>query len=326
MNERSSGAATATRASMRPSLEALAASGVWAPTLVPLDADLAPDHARLAEHVRWLLGSGCHGVALFGTTSEANSFSVEERASTLEALLAAGIAPERLMVGTGCCAFTDSIRLTGHAAALGCKKVLMLPPFYFKNVSDEGLYASFARVIDAVADPALEVFLYHFPRMSTVPIGAELVERLQAAYPGSIAGVKDSSGEWSTTLAFLERCPGLAILPGSERFLLDGLERGAAGCLTATANVNQAAIRSVFDAWHRDPAAARAEAQAMLAVRSAFEAYPLVGALKHVVSVRHGDPAWRRVRPPLVPLGEHEGAALLESLRKAGLEVAPAAA
>ena len=292
----------------------LAAHGVWSPVLVPLRPDLGIDSGRFAAHARWLLAQGCHGLAMFGTTSEANSFSVAERKALVEEALGAGIPPERLMIGTGCCAFTDSVELTRHAVDAGCRRVLMLPPFYYKGMSDEGLFRAFAEVIERVGEPGLRVFLYHFPRLSGVPVTEGLIALLADAFPETVAGVKDSSGDWSNTRMMLDRFPSLAIFPGSEIFLLDGLRAGAAGCITATSNVNAAGARAVFDAWesgHGDPDARQAAATT---IRRVIDRYPGIPAQKYLIAHYRNDPAWRTVRPPLVALDDGAGRDLLATL------------
>jgi len=301
--------------STRTSALARPIHGVWSPVLVPVREDFSIDSERFLGHARWLLDQGCHGLALFGTTSEANSFSLEERMGLLETALEAGIEASKLMVGTGCCALTDSVRLTRHAADHGCKKVLMLPPFYYKGVSDAGLYRSYATVIDRVADDDLRVLFYHFPKLSGVPITAGLIERLLADYPGTIAGLKDSSGDWSNTADLIERFPEMSIFPGSERFLLEGLEHGGAGCITATANVNAAGARGVWDAWAENADDTQARNEHMVAVRTAIEAYPVIPAQKYLLARNRQDPAWRRVRPPLLDLEDADGAKLTASLK-----------
>ena len=290
--------------------------GVWSPVLVPVKDDFSIDPERFLGHARWLLDQGCHGLALFGTTSEANSFSLEERMSLLESALAAGIDPQQLMVGTGCCALQDSVRLTRHAVDNGCKKVLMLPPFYYKGVSDAGLYRSFAEVIDRVGDDQLRVLFYHFPKLSGVPITVGLIELLLADYPGVIAGLKDSSGDWANTADLIERFPEMSIFPGSERYLLQGLQHGGAGCITATANVNASGARGVWDAWVDDSGDLDARDQDMIAARTAIEAYPVIPAQKFLLARHRADPQWQRVRPPLLDLDEKQSADLLESLAK----------
>ena len=294
--------------------DTLTAHGVWSPVLVPLRPDLGIDSGRFAAHARWLLAQGCHGLAMFGTTSEANSFSVAERKALVEEALGAGIPPERLMIGTGCCAFTDSVELTRHALDAGCRRVLMLPPFYYKGMSDEGLFRAFAEVIERVGEPALRVFLYHFPRLSGVPVTEGLIALLADAFPETVAGVKDSSGDWSNTRMMLDRFPDLAIFPGSEVFLLDGLRAGAAGCITATSNVNPAGARAVFDAWesgHGDPDARQAAATT---IRRVIDRYPGIPAQKYLIAHYRNDPAWRAVRPPMVALADGDGRVLLDGL------------
>jgi 4-hydroxy-tetrahydrodipicolinate synthase len=286
------------------------AAGLWAPACTPVDQDLAPDAPRYVAHVERLLEEGCHGVAVFGTTGEATSFSVEERHVVLEALIEAGVAPERLMVGTGCAAISDSVALSAHAASLGCKKQLMLPPFYYKQVSDEGLFASYAAIIDRVADPALAVYLYHFPRLSQTPITHGLVRMLAAAYPETIKGIKDSSGDPDSGTGFIEAFPNLAIFPGTEAIMLELLEAGAAGCISASANVNAPAIRAVYEAWKEDRPEAAELQQGITALRLVLQAAPMIPVLKRILARRLGDPAWLALRPPLVQLSAAQADAL----------------
>ena len=193
---------------------------------------------------RWLLSQDV-GLAVFGTNSEANSLSTEEKVELLDRLVAGGIDPARLMPGTGCCALTDSVRLTAHAMKLGAGGVLMLPPFYYKGVSDDGLFRSFAEVIERVGDRRLRLYVYHIPPVSQVPITLGLIERLLKTYPGIVAGVKDSSGDWNNTKAMLDAfaAGGFDVFAGSETFLLANMRHGGAGCISATANVNPGAHR-----------------------------------------------------------------------------------
>ena len=294
------------------------ASGIWAPALTPLDPDLAPDPARFVDHAQWLLAHGCHGVTVFGTTGEATSFSVAERIALLDAALAAGLPAARLMVGTGCCALSDTLEMTAHAAGKGCKNVLMLPPFYYKGVDDEGLFASYARVIDALGDPALGVYLYHFPKLSGVPITHGLLARLSAAYPGLVKGVKDSSGDPASTVAFIKAFPDLAIFPGTEAIMLPMLEAGAAGCISATCNVNGEAIRRVYDAWQAGAGEAGELQARITAVRQVLQANPMIPTLKEIAARHRDDPAWLRLRPPLLPLDQAQTEALWQGLADAG--------
>ncbi|MGI9302461.1 MAG: dihydrodipicolinate synthase family protein [Gammaproteobacteria bacterium] len=299
--------------------------GVWAPVLTALDDDLNPDIERTVAHAVWLLESGCHGLGLFGTTGEANSFSVEERMEVLEGLLDAEIPTQRLIVGTGCCALTDTVRLTTHAVRLGCKSVLMLPPFYYKNLSDNALFESYREVIERVGEDGLRVVLYHFPQLSGVPITRGAVELLSDYYPEVIAGIKDSSGEWKTTSTWIADFPNLCVFPGSEVLLLRALRSGGAGCITATANVNPAAIRNVYDTWLNGSAEADAEQERITAVRQVIETRPMIPGLKCVVGHYAQDARWQRVRPPLAALHVDQGEELLAELAATGFRFSRAA-
>ena len=227
--------------------------GVLAPVVTPFKPDLSPDRERFIRHCQWLLSQNC-GLAPFGTTSEANSMSTDERISLLDALVAAGIDPSRMMPGTGCCSITETVELTAHAVKHGCAGVLMLPPFYYKDVSEEGLYRYFSEVVQRVGDARLRIYLYHIPPVAIVGITPKLVERLLKAYPNAIAGMKDSSGDWNNTKTFLDAFAetarpartGFDVFVGSESFLLANMRNGGAGTISATANVNPAAIYELY--------------------------------------------------------------------------------
>jgi 4-hydroxy-tetrahydrodipicolinate synthase len=276
--------------------------GVWAPAITPFRQDLSPDPERFARHARWLLANGCSGLAAFGTNSEANSLSVEERIRLLEFLAAHGVSPHCLMPGTGCCALPDSVRLTAHAAGLGCAGVLMLPPFYYKGVSDEGLFRGFSEVIERVGDARLRLYLYHIPPVAQVPISISLIERLLKRYPQTVAGLKDSSGDWNHTKAVLEAFAGTGfdVFAGSEVFLLSNMRHGGVGCISATANVNPAAIHHVFENWCEPDAGLLQEK--ITATRAVVQKYPMIPALKAIVARTLNDPEWATMRPPLVEL------------------------
>lgn len=292
--------------------------GVLAPVLTPFHADLTPDARRLAAHCRWLLAHGCAGLAPFGTTSEANSLSAEERENLLDAVLEGGVPAERLVPGTGACALPDAVRLTAHAVRRGCAGVLMLPPFYYKAVGDDGLFRFFSEVIQRVGDGRLRVYLYHIPSIAQVGIGPKLVERLLRAFPRAVAGMKDSSGDMANTKAMLDLFgkDGFDVFVGSERFLLEGMRAGGAGCITATGNVNPAAIDHLFREW-RSPEAGKLQEE-VNAVRALLEGVPAIPALKAIVASEAKDPAWLAVRPPLVELDPARREELVASLRARG--------
>lgn len=292
--------------------------GVIAPVLTPVadSDDVCVD--LLAQHCRGLLEAWCDGVLLFGTTGEANSFSIDERRTAVEAVVAAGVAPSRLLVGCGCCAIPDSVALTQHALSLGIDRVLVLPPFYYKNVSEEGVVEAYSRTIEAVGDERLRLYLYRIPALSGVDIGPSIVEALIDRYPAVIAGIKDSSGDWKSIADLCSRFGArLDVLVGSERYLLPGLAAGASGCVTATANAYAALICQAY-ARREEPAAVALQDR-VTAARTAFEQFPMIAGLKAYVARRTGDPRWRCVRPPLVALSETNEEALLASLSAAGV-------
>jgi len=294
--------------------------GVLAPVITPFTADLSPDADRLVKQCRWLLTQGC-GLAVFGTNSEANSLSVNERIALLDALLAADIDPSRMMPGTGCCAFTDTVRLTEHAVKAGCAGVLMLPPFYYKDVSEDGLFRTYAEIIERVGDARLRIYLYHIPPVAMVGITPGLVERLLKAYPKAIAGMKDSSGDWNNSRIMLEAFgkSGFDMFVGSESLLLANMRAGGAGCISATANVNPAAIARLYREWRN--ADADAQQEALNAVRKVTGQYVMIPALKHVVAHYAADPAWQAVRPPLMALTPAQGKSVIDGLERLGFSM-----
>ena len=292
--------------------------GVLSPVITPFRKDYSPDEERFVRHCRWLLRSGCAGLAIFGTNSEANSMSVAEKRRLLEALVKGGVSAANLMPGTGHCAISDSIELTRAAVELGCAGVLMLPPFYYKGVSDEGLYRNFAEVIERVGDERLQLYLYHIPPVSQVAITVGLIERLLSKYPGIVAGVKDSSGDWSNTKAMLDAFAkeGFDVFAGSEAFLLDNMRNGGKGCITATGNVNPGPIANLYKSWRS--ADADKQQAAISTTRKIVQKQPMIPALKNIVAHFGNDPAWKTCRPPLVELTRAQEEELIRDLKSAG--------
>jgi 4-hydroxy-tetrahydrodipicolinate synthase len=290
--------------------------GVLAPALTPFKPDLTPDVGRFIAHCRWLVDNHA-GLAIFGTNSEAASLAVDERLALTDALLEAGIPPAKLMPGTGACSITDAVTLTRHAVQHGAAGVLMIPPFYYKGVSDDGVFAYYSEVIERVGDDRLAIYLYHFPLMTQVPITLDVIGRLLKRYPKAIAGAKDSSGDWNNSKAMIDtfRDSGFDVFPASESLLSKSLAIGAAGCISATVNVNPAGIHAVYEQWD---SAQGADLQAQAdTIRKIFQAVPMIPAMKRVVSEFAHDPDWRTVRPPLTAMDDGPAAALLASLRAA---------
>jgi 4-hydroxy-tetrahydrodipicolinate synthase len=317
--------------------------GVLAPVVTPFKSDLSPDPQRLIAHCRWLLSQNC-GLAVFGTNSEANSLSMEERAMLLEELVAAGVDPSRMMPGTGCCSIMETVKLTAQAVMHGCAGVLMLPPFYYKDVSEEGLYRYFSEVVERVGDARLKIYLYHIPPVAVVGITTGLVERLLAAYPNAIAGMKDSSGDWNNTKTFLDAFvragvragqaesldarrgsdvdtqTSFDVFVGSESFLLANMRNGGVGTISATANVNSAAIHELYKTWKTADDADQQQSK-LNVVRQVFSnrKFPsMIAALKQAIAIYADDPAWAKVRPPLVELTPEQAKALAAELNAIG--------
>ena len=289
-------------------------NGVFTAALTPLDNRLNPDHAQLVKHIRWLLNRGNDGIALLGTTGEANSFSVEERLEILDAVIDGGIEPNRLIVGTGCCAIPDTVTLTRHAHTKGAGGILLMPPFYYKKVSDAGVEAYMDQVLEKVGENDIQIYLYHFPQNSDVPFSVSLTERLVAKFPNNIVGMKDSGGDWTHMEAVLKALPGFRLYAGSEKFLLPVLRAGGAGCISASANLTSPEVAIVYEAWKNGGGEKEQERASKL--REALESYPSIGTLKYVFAKLSDNQDWMNVRPPNVLLSEQEGLQIEEKLKE----------
>ena len=291
--------------------------GVNAAILTALKPDLSPDLDRMAAHARWLLANGCNGLGMLGTTGEANSLGLHERKAVLEGLIARGIPAAKLMPGTGCSNLSDTVELTLHARAQGCRGVLVLPPFYYKAPSDDGLFAYFSEVVNRVGG-GIALYLYHFPQQSAVPFSLDLIGRLLKAFPGAIQGVKDSSGDYANMKAMVDAFAkdGFEVYSGSDEFLQRILADGGAGCITAASNANSHWGGIVYAM--RTGAEADA-AQAMLATtRKAATSVPLISGLREIIARSTGDDGWRTIRPPHLPLNATQADAIWAAWGAAG--------
>ncbi len=292
--------------------------GVLAPVVTPFKADLSPDIDRYIAHCKWLISQNC-GLAVFGTNSEANSLGADERMMLLDTIIEERIDPSRMMPGTGCCSIVETVRLTKQAVRLGCAGVLMLPPFYYKDVTEEGLYRFFNEVIQRIGDDRLRVYLYHIPPIAVVGLTPKLVERLFKTYPTAIAGMKDSSGDWNNTKIYLDAFAksGFDVFVGAESFLLDNLRGGGAGTISASANVNPAAIHKLYTEWQNPDAEVQQEG--LNEVRDILgRKYLMIAALKQTIALYADDPAWTKVRPPLLELSDEQAESLESELRQIG--------
>lgn len=295
--------------------------GALAPVLTPFTSDLQPDLPRFIAHCRWLVDHHA-SLAIFGTNSEAASLSVTERLELTDALLQAGIPASRMMPGTGACALPDAVQLSRHASHAGAAGLLVLPPFFYKGVSDDGVFAYYAELIERVGPGCAPIYLYHIPQFTHVPITLALIERLLHRYPGVIAGAKDSSGDWANTRAMIDQfaAGGFDVFPASESFLSTALPLGAAGCISATVNMNPAGIHALIEGWNTPQGSALQ--QKADAVRQVFQGGYMIAAMKHALANCSGQPSWRNVRPPLAVLDTATAEALERQLRDIGFAMA----
>jgi len=277
--------------------------GVIAAIATPV-GDSGPDHARLILLARHLLSSGCHGLNLLGTTGEATSFSVEQRMAVMSAVAQARLPLDRMMVGTGAAAVADAITLSRHAASLGFAGVLLLPPFYYKPVTEAGIIAYVRGIIESTAEPAIPVYLYNFPALSGITYTRPLIAELVNQFGTRIAGLKDSSGNLPYAKEVAALSDTLAVFPSSEEHLLAARSGPFAGCISATANINSSDCRKAFDSSD-ETALARAVAQ-----RKLFDGLPLIPAIKYLLAEILGEPRLAQVMPPLAPLTADEASAV----------------
>lgn len=291
--------------------------GVNAAVLTAMKPDLSPDLDRMAAHARWLLANGCTGLGILGTTGEANSFGLHERKQILEGLISRGIPAKRMMPGTGCASLTDTVELTMHARDAGCRGVLVLPPFYYKGPSDDGLFAYFSEVVQRVGG-SVALYLYHFPQQSAVPFSLSLLERLLKACPGVFRGVKDSSGDYANMKAMCDAFAkdGFEVYSGSDEFVQRILADGGAGCITAASNAN-CHWGGIVYATRTGPEADAAQA-VLTATRKAATSVPLIPGLREIIARSTGDMGWRTIRPPHLPLDQAQGDAVWAAWGAAG--------
>ena len=293
-----------------------ATRGIYAAAVSPFRADGSLDQDRLIAYCRHLMADGgCDGVAPTGTTGEGNSIAMADRLALPAAFAEAGMPADRVIFGTGAPATGDAIALTRAAVAAGFTNVLVLPPFYYKNVPDDGLYAYVARIIEAVADARLRIYLYHFPQVSMTPFSVDLVLRLKKDFGAVIAGLKDSSGDFAQSKAFAVATGGVAgdfdVYPSNEAMVFDALEVGCAGIISGSTNAFAGKVQAALKA---DEAARPAALEAVRAARAMATRYSLMAGMKQIEAWRTGDDTWTRMAPPLVPLSEAEKASLKADL------------
>jgi 4-hydroxy-tetrahydrodipicolinate synthase len=292
--------------------------GLISPILSPFDNSLNFNQEMYNELAKDLLSTGCSGLAPFGTTGEALSVSNDERMQALENLIKSGVSPDKLIPGTGLCNFPDTVKISRHAIELGCKGVMTLPAFYFKDVTDEGLFQYYERLIDEINHPNLKIYLYHIPQVSGVGLSIPLVKKLRSTYPDIIVGIKDSSGVWENTEQLLS-IDGLIVYPGAELPVIDAIKLGGPGCISATANFNPTNIAKVIELSHdRKWDQAEEVHKDVKEVRYLFQDYSAIPAQKAMLAIKYKDKRWKNIRPPLVQISEQRSSELEEKLRNHG--------
>tara|TARA_Y100000590_G_scaffold348397_2_gene399409 strand:- start:19391 stop:20287 length:897 start_codon:yes stop_codon:yes gene_type:complete len=292
--------------------------GLISPVLSAFDDNLQFNQDMYNTLAEDLLSNGCSGLAPFGTTGEALSVSNDERMVALEGLLKYKIPADVLIPGTGLCNFPDTVKLSRHAIELGCKGVMTLPAFYFKDVTDEGLFDYYKRLIDEINHPNLKIYLYHIPQVSGVGLSIELVKKLKTAYPDIIAGIKDSSGIWDNTAKLLS-IPELIVYPGAELPVIDAIKLGGPGCISATANFNPTNIGKVINLCHDgDWDKAELLHKKVKEIRYLFQDYSAIPAQKSMLAKKYKDERWKNIRPPLQQISSQKADELEFKLKDQG--------
>ena len=270
-------------------------TGVIAAVATAVDESGAPDAARSTKLACFLLDTGCDGLNVLGTTGEATSFSLEQRKAVMSAYKSAGLPLDRLMVGTGAAATADAVALTRHAAELGFAGALILPPFYYKGVPDDGLAAYIDTIVRATGEKPIPIYLYHFPSQSGLHWHVKLLARLLDAHKGRIVGLKDSSGDMAYAREAAGVAKGFDVFPSTEACLIEARSGIFAGCISATANLNADLCQQ---AWASGDTAAL---DAAVTIRKLFDGKALVSGVKSTLAHIHNDAGWARVAPPLAP-------------------------
>ena len=296
-------------------------NGVYTASLTPLTASFEPNIPALVRHAQWLLESGSDGVALLGSTGEANSLTLEQRLSIIEQT-ARELPPDRLMLGTGSCALQDSVRLTKASVDAGVFSVLVIPPFYYKPQSDESVLRFYSELISSVDEPRLRIIFYNFPKLSGYNFSVKILQELKQRFGDIAAGIKDSSGEWKNMLGIVQNIPDFMVYTGTETLLLDILNKGGAGCITATANLIAPECQRVYQAWKNNKQKVAEEAQMNLTnLRKTLENYPLVSELKSLFAAHTNAEEWKNMLPPFAPILDKQVEELTEQIKGLGLDL-----
>lgn len=289
-------------------------AGVNAAALTSFNSDLTLNYDKTIAHCHYLLNNGCNSLAVLGTTSETNSLSVQERETLLECLASSGIAPTKMLPGTGACDIPTVVRLSRHAAKVGCPGVLVLPPFYYKSPSEEGLYQFYSALAEQLGD-VVKLYFYNFPQQTTIPLSTDLIGRLLKNYPGVFQGIKDSSGDFANSLSYIEAFvnQGFEVYSGADATFARFMQAGGAGCITATTNIASSLTASIYRNYANDQGIAAQEKLSRL--RSIVAMGDTIPVVKTLLAYHTQDPSWETLRPPLCVLSSDSRQALIEEYR-----------
>ena len=296
-------------------------SGIYTASLTPLTSSYEPNLPALVSHVEQLFESGSDGVAILGSTGEANSLTIEQRLDIIS-YCGRTLAPERLMMGTGSCALQDAIRLTQASIEAGVFSVLVIPPFYYKPQSDESVIRYYSELISSVDDSRLRIIFYNFPKLSGYNFSTEILQEFKERFGDIAAGIKDSSGNWENMLSITKNVPNFMVYSGTETLLLNILREGGAGCITASANLLAPECQLVYQAWRNDQQNTAEQVQKELTVlRKALESYQFVSELKALMALHTGSEHWQEMLPPFIPLLPSQVRELSENINDLGLNL-----
>jgi len=296
-------------------------NGVYSASLTPLTASFEPNLPVLVRHAQWLLESGSDGVALLGSTGEANSLTIEQRLAIIE-LSAKELPPDRLMMGTGSCALQDAVHLTKASIDAGVYAVLLLPPFYYKPQSDKSVLRFFSELISSVDDTRLRIIFYNFPKLSGYNFSVKILQELKQRFGDIATGIKDSSGDWGNMLNVAQNVPDFMVYAGTETFLLEILREGGVGCISATANLTAPECQRVYQAWKNNKQKVAEQAQMELSeLRKTLENFPFVSELKSLFASQTNAEEWGNMLPPFTPILDKQVGELTEQIKGLGLDL-----
>jgi len=296
-------------------------NGVYTASLTPLTATYEPNLPALVRHSQWLLDSGSDGVALLGSTGEANSLTIEQRLAIIE-ISAKKLPTDRLIIGTGSCALKDAVHITKASINAGVYTVLVLPPFYYKPQSDKSVLRFFSELISMVNDPRLRIIFYNFPKLSGYNFSLNILQEFKRRFGDIATGIKDSSGDWGNMLSVVQNVPDFMVYAGTETFLLEILREGGVGCISATANLTAPNCQRVFKAWKNNKQNVAEQAQMKLSdLRKALENFPFVSELKSIFAYQTNAKEWKNMLPPFTPILDHQVKDLSEQIKELGIDL-----